>query len=717
MYYHYFRYVLTFVCLLFLSYLTSAQGQLTEVKNGILDLRNQSFDNQSISLDGNWEFYWQKFLFSADFDTLAKKHFLEVPSRWRGADWNGEELTGAGYATYRLRVLLKSKAYDKLALRITGASNAYTLFINDKLVGKNGETGTSIETSKPQYRSQIYDFEVNTDTLSIVFHVSNFHYRAGGLWESIQLGTAKELQLSREKSLFFDLLLIGGIFIMGLYHFGVYLQRKEDKSNLYFSILCIAVVFRIISIGERLLTYFMPDFNWEFLIKIEFISAMIALFSTSYFFHWLFPKEFSKKVVTAILIVESTFALIFLLSPARISSYTVFYHNYTTFLILFVNLLAASFAVFRNREGSFVLAFGFGVGAIFVVNDVLYNMGIVNTGNTVPIGMFVFFFSQALLLSSRSSKAFRNVLILSDELAETNQNLEAKIIERTAKIKEANEELQQTVEELNTTVNLAKNQRLEIEKQSRNTTASINYAKRIQNAMLPNSEELSKAFPNSFVFYKPKDIVSGDFYWCAEKHGKQFLVVADCTGHGIPGAFMSLLGLSTIYQLIFFHAITSPEMILYELNNSIMRSLRQQNSDSIINDGMDIAICVIDKGEKILEYAGAHRPLHYIQNRQVFEIKGNKFSVGGGKSNEKIFTKHTVDISLPTCLYLFSDGYQDQFGGESQQKIGSKLFKEMLFEVHQEPAKLQRLILEERFEIWRDEETQIDDVLVVGVML
>jgi len=713
-YYYHFRYVLTFTLLFLLSFQFFAQAQSFEVKNGTLDLRQYSFNNQPISLDGDWEFYWQKFIFSSDFDTIKHKHFLEVPSKWTGMDWNGGKLTGTGYGTYRLRVLLKPEKDRRLALRITGASNAYTLLVNDKLLGENGKIGTSIETSKPQYRSQIYDFEANTDTLTIIFQISNFHYRSGGLWESIEFGTFKNLQEKREKSLFSDLILIGGIFIMGLYHFGIYLQRREEKSNFYFSILCVAVVFRIMSIGDRLLTYFMPNFNWELLIKIEFISAIVSLISLSYFFYWLFPKEFSKKVMRTILIVEAVFALIFLLFPAHISSNMVMYHNYTTFIILICNVVVISLAVFHKRKGSITLAVGFCVGSIFVVNDMLHNMGIVNTGNTVPFGMLIFFFSQALLLSSYSSNAFKNVLKLSKELVETNQNLEAKIMERTAEIKESNEELKQIVEELNSTLELAKNQKLEIEKQSKNTTSSINYAKRIQNAMLPTYEELGKAFPNSFVFYKPKDIVSGDFYWCAEKNDKQVLIVADCTGHGIPGAFISLLGISTIYQLIFFHAITSPEIALNELNNDIRRSLRQK--DNGMHDGMDIAVCVIDRKNGILEYAGACRPLYYVQNKQVYEIKGDKFCVGGG-NDVRIFTKHTIDISQATALYMFSDGYQDQYGEESKKKLGAKFLKEILFEIHQEPAELQGGILEKKFELWKGNERQIDDVLVMGVML
>ena len=298
-----------------------------------------------------------------------------------------------------------------------------------------------------------------------------------------------------------------------------------------------------------------------------------------------------------------------------------------------------------------------------------------------------------------------------------NEKLEAqaKIIkESNEELQSSEEELKQNLEELNATQEQLRMRYNELEQKNKNIASSIFYGKRIQEAMLPSSTEIQKLFPKSFVLFKPRDIVSGDFYWSAKRGDKQILVAADCTGHGIPGAFMSLLGLSTIYQLVFAYGITSPDMLLYELNTAIQKSLKQKENQT--QEGMDIAVCVIDTKNRTLDYAGAHRPLYYIQEKQVFEQKANKFAVGGG-DDERIFNKHTIDVSVPTAVYLFSDGYADQFGGDSKKKLGTKYFKEMLFEIHKQPVAIQKEILNERFEIWRGEEKQIDDVMVIGVML
>jgi serine phosphatase RsbU (regulator of sigma subunit) len=690
------------------------QIKTLNAKEGIVDARSFVLDSQIVTLDGAWEFCWQRFISSAEFEALPQQNFQKVPSRWRGLLWQGRELGADGYASYRLRILLPTHRYKRLGLRIPRVNTAFSLFVDDKLIASTGKIGDEKRKVIPQYLSEVYEFEVEKDTVAVVFHVANFHYHSGGLWESIELSTIKNLQRKREKLLFFDLLLIGSILMTGFYHLGIYVQRIDDKSNLYFFILCFAVVLRILSSGERLLIYFNPDFNWELLIKMEFVSAMVGLISLSYFFRCLFPVDYSKWVLRTILGVEIALILIFILLPARFSSYIIIYHNYLSFAILLINLTVVVLAVIRQRDGADILAWGFSIGAIFVANDILHNIKIVNTGNTAPIGLLIFFFSQALLLSNRSSKAFKRVIKLSDALETTNENLEAKIKERTAEIKESNEELNQTVEELNTTLELAKNQKLEIEVQNKNMTSSINYAKRIQDAILPAEQQIKTALPESFILYLPKDIVSGDFYWFTEKEDKKVVIMADCTGHGIPGAFMSLLGASVIHQLVNLQDIISPELILGELNNEIRKILKQDTNR--LQEGMDVAVCIIDEKNKTLEYAGAHRPLYYIQGTQFKEIKGDRLYVGGGDDN-KIFTKHTLPIHPPITIYMFSDGYQDQYGEVSGKKFGTKLFKEILLEIHQQPAAIQLQTLHEKFELWKGKEKQIDDVLVIGIML
>ena len=256
----------------------------------------------------------------------------------------------------------------------------------------------------------------------------------------------------------------------------------------------------------------------------------------------------------------------------------------------------------------------------------------------------------------------------------------------------------------------------EITSQNQDIKASINYARRIQSALLDDSNKLQQYLPKSFIFFKPKDVVSGDFYWFAEVGDKVLLAAVDCTGHGVPGAFMSALGVSAL-RLIVSQGITSPDIILDMLNKEIVTALHQKESK--VNDGMDIALVCIDKTRKELSFAGAHNPLVYIQNEKLHTIKGGKFSIGGFNSNLGIkkFQKHVVDLSVPTQIYIFSDGYQDQFGGERGRKFMAKRFRKLLNLIQVEPNQQQSTLLDKTLNTWMGDLKQIDDILIIGAKL
>ncbi|MCU0443607.1 MAG: PAS domain S-box protein [Microscillaceae bacterium] len=263
------------------------------------------------------------------------------------------------------------------------------------------------------------------------------------------------------------------------------------------------------------------------------------------------------------------------------------------------------------------------------------------------------------------------------------------------------------------------NQRLEeqgqrIRYQFKQIKDSINYASRMQKAVLPTDAQASRLLKNYFVMYKPKDVVSGDFYWMEQVGDKIVLAVVDCTGHGVPGAFMSMLGNSFLDSIVIQNQVLQADNILYELNRHVNTILKQEVSD--INDGMDVGICVIDQQNQTLEFAGAQSNLVYVQNQEIFNIRGGRFSVGGGKIDEP-FLNHTIDYSSPTTFYLFSDGYHDQLGGEKGKKFLSTRFREMLFAGHNLPMKTQKQILESRFKEWKGKYEQTDDVLVLGFKL
>ncbi len=254
----------------------------------------------------------------------------------------------------------------------------------------------------------------------------------------------------------------------------------------------------------------------------------------------------------------------------------------------------------------------------------------------------------------------------------------------------------------------------ELAKHNKYITDSINYAKRIQNAILPTADQLKRIFPDSFYLYIPKDIVSGDFYWFKEVDDLKIFAAVDCTGHGVPGAFMSIIGNTLLNEIVETFKVTDPGQILNRLDIKVITEL-QKDINIQTYDGMDLAIAVFDSRKNLLHFAGAYRPMLYFQNGQLFEIRGERKSIGDPKK-EITFTTHTVKVESEIEVYLFSDGFLDQNNFEDK-KMGSKKLKELLSGIHKKEFSEQKRILREEFEKHRGEITQRDDVLFAGIRL
>jgi len=311
------------------------------------------------------------------------------------------------------------------------------------------------------------------------------------------------------------------------------------------------------------------------------------------------------------------------------------------------------------------------------------------------------------------------------------QQLEILVEQKTAEISMQNEILTQKSIEIT-----AKN--TELQKRNENIHNSMNYAKRIQDAMLPTMEEIMRILPNSFVIFEPKDIVSGDFYWITMleprpiyqemsaigrnnmafqgfTHRKIVVGAVDCTGHGIPGALMSMIGNELLHEIINARQITEVEKILNELHKSVTRSLRQRDNSN--RDGMDISLCMIDLTTNMLEYAGAKSPLYYIQDGTLEEVRGTKMSIGGYYKEleaERAFSKTVIPIDKPTYCYMLSDGLQDQFGSTDRKKFSRQRIRELLVNIHQKDFEIQKAIVKRSLSDWCGAEEQVDDILVIG---
>ena len=276
-------------------------------------------------------------------------------------------------------------------------------------------------------------------------------------------------------------------------------------------------------------------------------------------------------------------------------------------------------------------------------------------------------------------------------------------------------ELEEKVKERTAQV---ESQKTEIEEQKKHITDSIHYARRIQNAILPSFSLISAHLKNYFVLYLPKDIVSGDFYWVHEAGGLTMVAAVDCTGHGVPGALMSVVGFNQLNHAVSVQKIRSANLILDELNRGIISTLNEGSSDTAIKDGMDMALCVLDVPGLKAEYAGANNPLCLVRTGQLIKYKADRFPIGMYEGQgQKGFTGNSFELEKDDCIYMFSDGYADQFGGPENKKFMSRRFEDLLVEISTNPMEIQKEILMKRLAAWKGDNEQIDDILVIGIRI
>lgn len=336
----------------------------------------------------------------------------------------------------------------------------------------------------------------------------------------------------------------------------------------------------------------------------------------------------------------------------------------------------------------------------------------------------------------RKRSEFGEIAKLIKQFFDQKKLLEVEIAERIESQKRVSElyedtinlnhELQASEEELTQNLEMSHQLNEMLSKQQRDITDSINYASRIQKALLPPAELLGLLNREYFIFYKPHSIVSGDFYWISKYESKIILAVADCTGHGVPGGFMSMLGMAYLSEIVNQSYSLNASEILELLRRRVVDSLHQSNENSESKDGMDIALCIIDLEKMQLQFSGAHNSLYIVRDTtgeggsvvpEIIDIKGDRMPIGFSYRMDSAFTNNEVSLAQNDMLYLFTDGFQDQMSSETREKFKRKRLNVMLQSIYNQPVAEQERIVKNTFEEYRGEYRQVDDVLVFGMRI
>ncbi|MCG8337046.1 MAG: HD domain-containing protein [Proteobacteria bacterium] len=402
-------------------------------KNGVLDLSQWSFKKDGlVRLYGEWRFFWKTFL---PVDQLPQSsvpgahNYLTIPSYWNDYEINGQPISGQGYGTFSLTVLLPGGT-KKLAFKIKEIKTAYRLYVNGELVTGDGQVGIDSESSIPFYRPHVAEFQTDQSEIEILIHVSNFHHRLGGIWEEIILGDEPGIRNLREEKLIHEIFLMGCILIMGLYHLGLFLNRKKDTSALHFGFFCLIIAVRTLTLGERYFVSLFSIDSWEVLHTIEFLTFYTAVMAFATFLYTLYPREFNKALLRLVQVISILFSIITIITPAIV--YTQLLEVYQTIAVLaglyYTYVLIR--AVINKKEGGWIILLGFIVLFVMSINEILHTNQVIHTGYFVPIGLFVFIFSQAFMIALRFSKSFLTVEHQAWELIKTNDAFRNEIKER-----------------------------------------------------------------------------------------------------------------------------------------------------------------------------------------------------------------------------------------------------------------------------------------------
>jgi len=431
---HFIALSLIMVCLVFISAcLNDSTRRISpHAVKGVLDLSDWDFKKDGpVDLSGEYEFYWSQHLFPSDFAKATppqKTGFIKVPAYWKNKTFDGKKLPGNGYVTYRLNIALNRQP-DRLGLKLMEISNAYNIYVNGEKVASLGQAGTNRETTVPREFPRIVNFEIKTNQMELIIQVSNYHHRRGGAWSVIQMGREKDIRKDQERRLRFDMFLFGSIFIMALYHLGLFTVRKNDPSALYFSIFCFLIALRLLSTGETYLAILFPQASWELMYKFAYCSFYLAVPAFGMFMRSIFPK-FSKQLLHLIVAIAVVFSGVVIYAPARFFSHTLNIYEIITLITLVYGLYVIFVSLAQKRIEAFVFLLGFAILFLSIVNDMLHVENIIQTGLFAPFGFFFFILSQSFLLSYRFSTALITVEAQRKELRDTLESYKSEIMER-----------------------------------------------------------------------------------------------------------------------------------------------------------------------------------------------------------------------------------------------------------------------------------------------
>lgn len=734
--------------LFFLALFYSAQGQNSNIKSSQDTTKNirinlnhllsedekeqaeaDSVIQQYINIDNLLEFTNNWKVKSGD-DTLWKEPKFDDSAWDEIADSARDNKNYLSIVWYRMHFDIDSSLLNRpLAFILHLYGSAAEVYLDGKLLKKFGTVASDLAGEEAV-------FNANPQPIAIVFsklkdHVlairySNFH-RTSAKISGFNIGQNFIIKFKDLNDEINDALLttkksaltvfVAAIFLtLAIVHFIMFLYYRQKITNLYYSLYCIGIfifafyTYHLVTSTNYASIAFISK-SLQFLAPLMVVPIVAML-------HTIFYHRF-RKILWIIIGAYGLMIILYFFTTRNAANLVLV----ILMMISFVEILRVILvSVRKKRDGAWIFAMTLFLPVLLgVVTSILPDQ-MSFSGMNFEIKPSQFVFASMIL-----GLPFSVALYLARDFARMGKTLTkqiGKITELSTKTIRQEQEKKQLLENQKTILEFEVKERTRevldqknvIEIKNREVTESLHYAKRIQAAILPDIKKINQSLQDLFILYLPKDIVSGDFYSFAQRDEKIIVAAADCTGHGVAGAFMSMIGTALLNQIVNEKGITEPSEILTQLNDGIVTSLKQRESE--MNEGMDIALCTINNKSKTLQYSGANRPLWIIRNNEFQYYKPNKIPIGGQQYNKTDgFMQHNITLEQGDSIYLFSDGYVDQFGGDLGKKFMTKKFRELLLSIQHLSMNEQKEYLLNTLIKWQGKHDQVDDILVIGIKI
>ncbi len=682
-------------------------------QNGFIDAGNQRIEKTS--LKGQWLYFPDTLIAPANIEQAQQTltHWtIDVPTK-------RQALQGSKYGTYYLRLTTPALGQQLIINSLTIYSAAH-IYVDGQLTGAVGNPGNSLCSTTPGLMLNTYPFTDTSRQHRVVVHYANFFREKDGIANSIYLTTPQVKLTESVGKLLKYAIILGTILFIIFNQINYFFLRKRNVTSLYFGIAAISIFIYILFMSQYYMADIFPKPQNRFFTALYLWRS--AYYATVCFFvlyvHSLFPAYFNKWALRFAVAYCLYSAFITWIFPLHFSSINFNFFMMFTLIISLYSVATGVFAMLKNEPDARLFVFGFGFFIATVTNDILHNLLIIKSVNLLDVGIFGLMLTQAQIINSKLNRYLSSNDRLAKRLQFINTNLEDLVKKRTQEIEEQKAEIEAQRDEILAQRDYAENQHRLIARQTKTITDSINYAREIQMAVLPDERRLQDFFTDSFILYQPKDYVSGDFYWmspcCHNNQPHIVFCVADCTGHGVPGALLSMLGMSLLNEITSHNDISDAGNILNQLQAKFKTTLANNLKDQQTGDGMHMTLCVLNKANGLMSFAGAYQSLFHFRGETLTRLKGTRCIIGNYLF-DKPFEQHTLQLEKGDRLYLFTDGFSDQMSSHSEGRFMQKRLTDMLAGYNSTPGRIQKQLLLSEFIAWKGTSEQIDDVLVMGV--